>query len=57
MAAEELLDRLATNTALALPDPLARPLAVAWLAGRMHPFSFTALAQTALARRLEAWRQ
>jgi hypothetical protein len=49
-----LLDRLVIDTTLSFRH-WGRSLTAVWLAVRMRPFSVMALAQTALARRAQAW--
>jgi glycosyltransferase involved in cell wall biosynthesis len=56
IAVQGWLDRLVIDTALSFRH-WGRSLAPAWLAVRMYPFSVMALAQTALARRVQAWRR
>jgi glycosyltransferase involved in cell wall biosynthesis len=48
------LDRLIVDSTLSFPH-WGRSLTAVWLAARMRPYSFMALAQTALARRVQAW--
>ncbi len=50
------LDRLAFRAALAIPGPMGRLLALAWLTLQTRPFSLVALVHTALARRLRPSR-
>ena len=54
IAVRGLLDRLVIDTTLSFRH-WGRSLTAVWLAVRMRPFSVMALAQTALARRAQAW--
>ena len=54
IAVQGWLDRLVIDTALSFRR-WGRSLTTVWLAVRMYPFSVVALAQTALARRAQAW--
>ena len=56
IAVQGWLDRLVIDTALSFRR-WGSSLTTAWLAVRMYPFSVVALAQTAVARRVQAWHR